>query len=113
MRNSLPDSHIVPVDQSAFFTDAQTFQNKIAVHLHGGFVPWISDGGPFAWFTPAGGSVGPNGTLQVPGMPMQPGCFNYYYPNAQSARLMWYHDHAHDITRINAYAGLATSAGCK
>jgi spore coat protein A len=108
MRNSLPDSHIVPVDQSAFFTDAQTFQNKIAVHLHGGFVPWISDGGPFAWFTPAGGPVGPNGTLQVPGMAMQPGCFNYYYPNAQSARLMWYHDHAHDITRINAYAGLAS-----
>jgi spore coat protein A len=32
----------------------------------------------------------------------------YYYPNDQSARLQWYHDHAHDLTRINAYAGLAT-----
>jgi hypothetical protein len=31
------------------------------------------------------------------------------YPNQQSARLRWYHDHAHDITRLNAYAGLATT----
>ena len=33
---------------------------------------------------------------------------DYYYPNNQSARLMWYHDHAVGITRLNAYAGLAT-----
>lgn len=30
-----------------------------------------------------------------------------YYPNQQAARLMWYHDHADGITRLNAYAGLA------
>ena len=33
---------------------------------------------------------------------------DYYYPNNQSTRLMWYHDHSLSITRINAYAGLAT-----
>ena len=33
---------------------------------------------------------------------------DYWYPNNQSARFMWYHDHAVGITRLNAYAGLAT-----
>ncbi len=33
---------------------------------------------------------------------------DYWWPNAQSARLMWYHDHAVGITRLNAYAGIAT-----
>ena len=40
---------------------------------------------------------------------MQNGQADYYYPNDQSARLVWYHDHAHDITRLNAYAGVATA----
>ena len=30
-----------------------------------------------------------------------------YYPNQQGARLMFYHDHASAITRLNVYAGLA------
>ncbi len=30
-----------------------------------------------------------------------------YYTNQQSARLMFYHDHAHGITRLNVYAGMA------
>jgi len=34
---------------------------------------------------------------------------SYYYPNNQSARLMWYHDHAMGITRLNAYAGIASA----
>ena len=29
-------------------------QNRTAIHLHGGFTPWISDGTPHQWFTPAG-----------------------------------------------------------
>ena len=33
----------------------------------------------------------------------------YNYPNDQSARLMWYHDHAYGLTRINAYAGIASA----
>ncbi|GAB4501670.1 MAG: hypothetical protein Fur0035_12130 [Anaerolineales bacterium] len=28
--------------------------NRATVHLHGGFVPWISDGTPHQWTTPAG-----------------------------------------------------------
>src|SRR5262249_34824192 len=32
-----------------------------------------------------------------------------YYPNQQSSRLMWYHDHSIGITRPNAYAGIAGS----
>jgi len=31
-----------------------------------------------------------------------------FYPNNQSARMMWFHDHAVGITRLNAYAGLAS-----
>ncbi len=30
------------------------------------------------------------------------------YPNNQSARMLWYHDHAIGITRLNAYAGIAS-----
>lgn len=32
---------------------------------------------------------------------------DYYYPNAQDARTLWYHDHAMGLTTVNAYAGLA------
>jgi FtsP/CotA-like multicopper oxidase with cupredoxin domain len=112
-------------------------QNRITVHLHGGNTPWISDGTPHQWFTPAAdpdtkgtatyekgasfqnvpdmvnGSV-VNGTA----VPCIGGatCFTpaagdgigtYYYTNQQSARLMFYHDHAYGITRLNVYAGLA------
>jgi hypothetical protein len=29
----------------------------------------------------------------------------FYYTNQQSARLMFYHDHAYGLTRLNVYAG--------
>ncbi|RPA90442.1 Cupredoxin [Choiromyces venosus 120613-1] len=32
---------------------------------------------------------------------------DYYYPNNQAARTLWYHDHAVHITAINAYFGQA------
>jgi len=113
--NMLPSHHILPVDTSANFPDAQQRQNATATHLHGGFVPWISDGGPFSWFTPDG-QYGPSVSASTPGdiyrllnPGLQPGQAEYYYPNDQSARLVWYHDHAHDITRLNAYAGIASA----
>jgi|GEM_PF-352744 len=31
----------------------------------------------------------------------------YHYPNTQTARTLWYHDHAHHITAQNVYSGLA------
>ncbi|KAK1996066.1 multicopper oxidase [Colletotrichum falcatum] len=32
---------------------------------------------------------------------------DYYYPNSESARYLWYHDHAMEITSINNYFGQA------
>lgn len=110
--NTLPRRNIIPVDSTV--PGANQAQNRIAIHLHGGEVPWISDGGPFDWWTPTGQSGlsflnGPGSVLDnIPGKAMRPGQADYFYPNNQSTRLTWYHDHAHGITRLNAYAGLAT-----
>ena len=86
-------------------------QNRATVHLHGGYVPWISDGTPHQWITPAGENTSyPNGVSMrnVPDMP-DPGngSMTFFYNNQQSARLMFYHDHSYGITRINVYAGEA------
>jgi FtsP/CotA-like multicopper oxidase with cupredoxin domain len=32
---------------------------------------------------------------------------NYHYPNDESARTLWYHDHRHIVTTQNVYSGLA------
>ena len=117
--NNLPARHILPVDIT--IPGSTMAQNRIATHIHGGLVPWISDGGPFDWFTPgcpdyANGLSflnGPGGVLDnIPGNLMVPGQADYYYPNNQSTRLMWYHDHAWGITRLNAYAGIASGYLC-
>ena len=88
---------------------ANQAQNRTAVHLHGGFIPWVSDGGPFDWWAPDGthGASFLNNAVLNPGA--SPNQAEYYYPNNQSARLVWYHDHAWGITRINAYAGIASA----
>ncbi|GFO57862.1 hypothetical protein GMST_01870 [Geomonas silvestris] len=125
--NQLPATHIIPVDTSV--PGAIQRQDRTATHLHGGFIPWVSDGGPFDWFSPAGTSTGSTGrgtayagmSFQngrggfidaLTGNAMAAGQADYYYPNDQSTRLMWYHDHAWGITRINAYAGIATGYLC-
>ncbi|MHB9002941.1 MAG: cell wall-binding repeat-containing protein [Coriobacteriia bacterium] len=86
-------------------------QNRASVHLHGGRTPWISDGTPHQWITPAGeGTVYPEGVSveNVPDMEDPgPGSMTFYYTNQQSARMMFYHDHAFGITRLNVYAGAA------
>jgi spore coat protein A len=106
-QNNLPAAGIVPVDRSSFFEDAQQYpDNRAAVHVHGAFIQWVSDGGPMAWWDPTG-LHGPS-FLDVLNPHPAANEAEYYIPNQQTARLMWYHDHAHDITRINAYAGLAT-----
>jgi spore coat protein A len=113
--NELPANPIIPVDKSSIFPDANISVNRTSVHLHGGFVPWISDGGPLAFFDP-NGNYGPsiasgstNFYRDVLNAGLLDGQAEIYYPNQQSARLMWYHDHAHDTTRTNAYAGIATA----
>src|SRR5689334_10002875 len=112
--NRLPGTHILPVDQT--IPGANLGQNRTAIHIHGGLVPWISDGGPFDWFGPSGSAVGASfQNTAIPGSPsllsgtLSPGTADYFYPNNQSARMLWYHDHAFGITRLNAYAGIATA----
>lgn len=111
--NNLPATHPLPVDTSANFPfAANNGHNRAAIHLHGGFTPWNSDGGPDHWFDPNGNyGMGINNMgsiLSVPDMgTAAAGTFNYYFTNDQSSRLMFYHDHARDITRLNVYAGLA------
>lgn len=103
-------------------------ENRADIHLHGGFTPWISDGTPHQWITPAGevtpykkgvsfrnvpDMVAPAGTPVPNAYPVQDGgndadgIATYYYPNQQSGRLMFYHDHALGLTRLNVYAGEA------
>ena len=112
-----PGVHPVPEERPCF-TD-----NRATLHLHGGLSPWISDGTPHQWITPAGETTAePEGVSvgQVPdmtgaskpaGVPdcsaPDDGCQTFYYTNQQSARLMFYHDHAFGTTRLNVYLGEA------
>ncbi len=112
-------------------------QNRASVHLHGGDTPWISDGTPHQWITPAGendpavsGSLAsaftgagsyldpsmlPNyikgvSTQNVPDMnDPGDGAMTLYYPNGHTARMEWYHDHTFGSTRLNVYAGMASA----
>lgn len=125
--------------ETSCFTD-----NRATIHLHGGLQPWISDGTPHQWITPAGttpGAGGDNPTWrnhgesqeEVPdmvgaailtknilledttdtGTPIpdcgaaDDGCGTFYYTNQQSARMLFYHDHAWGVTRLNVYVGEA------
>jgi len=88
-------------------------QNRATLHLHGGNTIWISDGTPYQWTVPASESTPyPKGVSvqYVPDMDggNEPqGTLTFFYSNQQSARLMFYHDHALGITRLNVYAGEA------
>jgi len=98
--------------------------DRATIHLHGGISPWISDGTPHQWITPANemtpwpegvslGNVPDMATaesiaLDVPDCSAKTdGCMTFYYTNQQSARLLFYHDHSWGITRLNVYAGEA------
>ena len=89
-------------------------QNRVMIHLHGGDTPWISDGEPHSWITPAGETGTPylrgETTQNVPDMPdFGAGTQTYYYPNNQSSRMQWYHDHTYAATRTNVYAGIVSA----
>ncbi len=58
------------------------------LHLHGAHVASTSDGGPMDLVAPGGSR-------------------DYTYPNNQSARTQWYHDHAMDNTATHVYKGMA------
>lgn len=82
---NLRTTHYLPVD---LCPHGAANQPKTVVHLHGGHVPAAYDGYPESTFLP-GNSV------------------TYVYPNQQLPALIWYHDHALGITRLNVYMGLA------
>ncbi len=86
-------------------------QNRATLHLHGGKTPWISDGTPHQWITPAGEDTDYPEGVSVQNVPDMPdpgdGSMTFFYTNQQSARLMFYHDHSMGITRLNVYAGEA------
>ena len=108
--NKLSGAHPIPIDQTLM--GANLGPNRTATHLHGGLTPWISDGGPHAWFDP-NGNYGQSVSLSMYQNALNPALVaaqaEYYYPNEQSARLVWYHDHAWGITRTNAYVGIASA----
>jgi spore coat protein A len=110
--NQLPPSHILPVDATSIegpmVSEVGNRVDRMTVHLHGGVVPWTSDGSPLSWFSnrnnPGGFTHGSSFLNRS-----TPGSAIYDYPTQTSARLVWYHDHAYGTTRLNVYAGLASA----
>jgi spore coat protein A len=80
-----PGAHYLPVD---LCPHGAANEPKVVTHLHGGHVPAAVDGYPEDTFLP-GNMV------------------TYEYPNNQVPSLIWYHDHALGITRLNVYMGMA------
>lgn len=85
--NELPVEHFLPIDHTIAGAERDKPDVRTIVHLHGGRVPPQSDGYPENWF--------------VPGQ-----FVTSFYPNGQDATMLWYHDHAMGINRLNIYAGL-------
>ena len=85
--------------------------NRATLHLHGGDNPWISDGTQHQWITPYGEVTNYDKGASAQNVPDMPdpgdGSMTFFWPNNQSSRLMFYHDHAFGITRLNVYAGEA------
>lgn len=92
--NQLPNRHILPVDKSIHGLDRLP-EVRTVVHLHGMETKPASDGHPEAWYTRDFGETGPTFSRKT-----------FHYPNHQRASLLWYHDHAMGLTRLNVYAGL-------
>jgi len=85
--NELPSNHFLPIDHSLHGAEKNKPEVRGVVHLHGGRTPPESDGYPEDWYIPGHSRT-------------------YYYPNQQNPALLWYHDHAMGINRLNIYAGL-------
>lgn len=85
--NKLPEKHFLPIDYHLHGAEKDKPEVRAVVHLHGGRTPPAYDGYPEHWYVPGKSAT-------------------YYYPNRQDATLLWYHDHAMGINRLNIYAGL-------
>jgi len=88
--NALPDKHFLPIDHRLHGAEKGLPESRTVVHLHGAKTPPESDGYPESWYAP-----GKSATA--------------FYPNGQDAAMLWYHDHAMGINRLNIFAGLAGS----
>jgi spore coat protein A, manganese oxidase len=85
--NALPHEHFLPVDHTIHGAETDNPAVRTVVHLHGAKTRAESDGYPEDWIVPGKSSL-------------------YHYPNQQDAAMLWYHDHALGINRLNVYAGL-------
>ncbi len=93
--NNLPTTHLLPVDVT--YHKANPIKGiPTVVHLHGGHSEAASDGESDAWYTNNYAEKGAAWVKKV-----------YQYDNTQEGTMLWYHDHALGITRLNVYAGLA------
>jgi spore coat protein A, manganese oxidase len=105
------------------FGSAQSPDNAVVPHLHGGEIPPDSDGFAELWFGNATTSALYNAAPTLIDPPLAPppgnaipagalvrptGNFDIYnYPMVQRASTIWFHDHALGKTRINVAAGPA------
>jgi spore coat protein A len=85
--NELPATHFLPIDHTIHGAEADKPEVRTVVHLHGAKTPPESDGYPENWYAPGKSAL----------------C---HYPNRQDATMLWYHDHALGINRLNVFAGL-------
>ena len=85
--NQLPTKHFLPVDHNLMGAEKDRPEVRAVVHLHGARVDPENDGYPEDWWT-SGQSK------------------RYRYTNKQDAAMLWYHDHAMGITRLNICAGM-------
>lgn len=85
--NELPRRHFLPIDHTLHGCGAGVPEVRATVHLHGGRNRTRDDGYPDDWYGPGHSRV----------------C---HYANPQDATMLWYHDHAMGINRLNVYAGL-------
>jgi spore coat protein A len=93
--NHLPKRHFLPLDYTVHGEEQKVPPVRAVVHVHGAQTLPEHDGYPDAWIT----TDGKKGAFYQPGPNL--------YPNTQPAAMLWYHDHAIGITRLNIYAGLA------
>ena len=112
--NNLSGAHMFPVDPTIMAANPNNapiptapfapfppgyaqFQSPIVTvaHLHGGVTPSDSDGFPLSWFSRGQTRTGPT---------FDGSTFEYF--NGQLPTMLWYHDHALGMTRLNLAAGL-------
>jgi len=80
----------------------ETHGTPVIPHLHGAHADAPFDGNPEYFFTPEWKVKGPHWMAE-----------EFVYPNVQPAAMLWYHDHAIGITRLNVHAGLANFTSCE